>query len=664
MNAYRSEVDGLRALAVLAVMLFHADVGIAPGGFVGVDVFFVISGYLITGLLSHDLARNALSFSNFYARRARRLLPALALVVIATGVGALLWMPHDHRADHFRLMTAVALFHSNFVLGATTGYFDAPAEDRPLLHTWSLGVEEQFYFVFPFLLLVLWRRGRTQVFLWITLLLLASLLVSEIGWRHHRQPNFFFTPSRLWELLLGSLAALWSSKQRPPTGGLKLHRDGALAAIGLGAIIGSMALLDRNTPSPSVAILVPTFGTALVLIGGRSGTLVARLFSMRPLVAVGLISYSAYLWHQPVLAFARMQSLEPLAPMVRWGLIAGTLALAGVTWKFVEQPFRHANPMSDRKTLVSAVLVTAVLVGLGLAGQLLAQTQRGGVPESVTRSMAAPPRSNQCFDIPQAHSRPAEWMCPVNPGAQRRPSFIVLGDSHALQVLETFELAAQQVQRSGIFAGFSGCAPLLAVYPLTRPDQATQDCHALNQRVLAFAKAQKVQDIYLVAKWSYYTDFWNGTSYLNAIGFRRGDIISLDNSRKAFRHGVMSTVQAYRALGIHVHVLEQAPQQLYPPVAVYERAWAQPASVEQSLRALSVTRAQHRQQQSQPRSVFDEARAQGHMSLMSLDDLLCQDDVCVIGRADSSYYQDQSHLSDAGAKRLLPALSVSLSARR
>lgn len=664
MNAYRSEIDGLRAIAVLAVMLFHAGVGLAPGGFVGVDVFFVISGYLITGLLVHDLSHQRLSLSHFYARRARRLLPALALVMIACAIGALLWMPHPLRSDHFRLMVAVALFHSNFVLGATTGYFDAPAEDRPLLHTWSLGVEEQFYFVFPVLLIALWKRGRTHALIWLCVVLLMSLVISEIGWRHHRQANFFFTPSRLWELLLGSIAALWTSGKRSEPSGV-LHRwGGAFAAIGLGTIIGSIALLDRNTPSPSAAILAPTFGTVLVLVGGRAGTLVGTLLSMRPLVAVGLISYSAYLWHQPVLAFARLQSLEPLPPMVRWGLLAGTLALAGFSWKFVEQPFRHSLRMSDRKTLSGAALLTACLVGLGLAGQLLAQTQRGGVPESVIQSMAVPPRSKECFDIVQAHSRPSGWMCPVNPDPQRSASFVVVGDSHALQVLETFELAARRAQRTGIFTGFSGCAPLLGVHPLTRPDQATQNCHALNQRVLAYAKAQKIRDIYLVAKWSYYTDFWNGTGYLNAIGFRPGDVISLENSRKAFRHGVTTTVQAYKALGIQVHVLEQAPQQLYPPLAIYERAWTQPAAVEQSLRAMSVTRAQHRQQQSQPRSVFDEASSHGNLTLLSLDDLLCQGEVCLVGRADQSYYQDQSHLSDPGAKRLLPALAASLSNRR
>jgi peptidoglycan/LPS O-acetylase OafA/YrhL len=663
-ETYRPEIDGLRAIAVVAVIFFHAGVPGVPGGFVGVDVFFVISGFLITSLILEDQARGQFALGSFYARRARRILPALTVMLLACTVPALLLMSPAQQMDFFRMMTAVALFFSNVVLAGTTGYFDGPAEERPLLHTWSLSVEEQYYFLFPLLLLAGWKLRPRRLATLLVVLAIASLALAEAGWRHYRGPNFFFTPSRVWELLAGSLAAFAATRGPTPPSAPAAHRRQALALVGLVAIGCALLLFDRQTPTPSLFLLAPVGGTVLVLLYGTQGTWTAKLLSVPPLVGVGLVSYSAYLWHQPLLAFAKVNRLEPLPAATLAGLVVATFTIAFLSWRFVEQPVRRAKHMPVVQTLIIAIACSAMLALMGVGGRLAAQSASGAVPASVTRAFQPPPRAKECFDIAYAHSKAEGWACGINAGAQPTPTFVVFGDSHALQVLTAFEEAGRQAGRSGLFMGFSGCAPLLGVYPLTRPDQATQDCHALNERVLHHIRKNGLKQLILVAKWSYYTDFWNGTSYINAIGLRKDEAVTLENSRRAFREGVLHTVQTYKAIGVNVVVIEQVPQQAYPPPAVYDRVWSSPGTAAHQLKQLSIKRSQHRTLQTFPTSVFEEGKRFGNLTVLNFDDLLCEGNICPMGTPGTSYYQDQSHLSDDGAKRLVPGFARLLAAPR
>lgn len=656
---YRPEIDGLRALAVLPVILFHAHVGPFTGGFIGVDVFFVISGFLITSILLREQAEGQFSMARFYARRARRILPALAVVLLACLPVAWQALDTEALADFGWMLAATALAGSNFLLAATTGYFDGPAELRPLLHTWSLAVEEQFYLVFPLYLLAVAHWPRRRAALGLGLIALASLALAQWGTGAYTQANFFLAPGRVWELAVGCLCAYVVSARQPVTVPLMLRQG--LAAVGLAAIVASCLALNASTPSPGVQIVPAVLGTAAVLLWGTQDTWVGRVLALRPLVTIGLISYSAYLWHQPLLAFARHLHEGPLPGRWRVALIAATLVLAALTWRLVEQPFRLSwRGAAPRRVLLVAGGVMAALVVAGAALAVSAPVLRPPMPAAVQAAFQPPARTQACFDRPFAHREPQNW-CRIDGAAGARPSFLLFGDSHALQVLDAFQAAAQQAGRSGVFTGFSGCAPLLGVVPLTRPDQTRMDCAALNQQALAFARENGIRDVYLVAKWSYYTDPWLGGSYLNAIGLAPGAPITVASSRAAFETGFLATARAYAAAGIRLHVIEQVPQQMHDPRATYRLAHRADDGGASVLQARAVSREAHRALQAFPSGVFHRAGLPP-LDVLNFDDLFCDATRCPAGVPGMPYYMDHSHLSAAGAERLVPRLADRLRA--
>lgn len=348
---------------MLPVVLSHSNFSLFSGGFVGVDVFFVISGFLITGIIIEELEKGRFSLARFYERRARRILPALFVVIAACIPFTWVWMLPDTLENFGQSVVATLLFANNLLLAKTSGYWDIEAEFKPLLHTWSLGVEEQYYLVFPLLMLILWRWGRKPALIAIVVMLVASLIACEIGWRSHPAANFYLTTSRAWELLLGSVCAFVSVR-------LDRRYNEVLSTIGMILIAIAIFGYDSNVPFPSLFTLVPVVGTGLVLLFARQGTVVCRILSLSPLVGIGLISYSVYLWHQPLIALARIYSPDPPDAAAMSILIAATFVLSWLTWKYVETPFRNRSVMPIRT--VSAGLATAatVLIAVGFAAHL------------------------------------------------------------------------------------------------------------------------------------------------------------------------------------------------------------------------------------------------------------------------------------------------------
>lgn len=358
---YRSEIDGLRALAVLPVILFHAGFPIFSGGFVGVDIFFVISGYLITGIIAAEMAEDRFSFQRFYARRARRILPAqYALLLVTMPIAWLVLWPMD-LVEFAKALIYLALFGANLLYYKSSGYFDTSAELKPLLHTWSLSVEEQFYFIFPAILLLVWRWKKQASLTIVASLTLLSLAYAQ--WQVHRYPAaaFYLLPARFWEIGLGAVISL----SDPYRFTIEKRLGGVAGVSGLLLIVVAIFAFDPHTPNPSLYTLLPTLGAALILRYAKSGTWAAKVLTLRLLVGIGLISYSAYLWHQPVLAFARHITPNGLSDLLKVTLILMTFLAAWLSWRFVELPFRRQSQASNGRIATLALLSGLVLLAMG-----------------------------------------------------------------------------------------------------------------------------------------------------------------------------------------------------------------------------------------------------------------------------------------------------------
>jgi len=359
---YRAEIDGLRALAVLPVILFHAGFESFSGGYVGVDVFFVISGYLIASIIISDLANNKFSIVNFYERRARRLLPALFFVLATCLPFAWLWLSPNDLKDFGQSLIAVSTFSANILFWVESGYFDTATELKPLLHTWSLAVEEQYYVLFPVLLFVIWRLGVKWMVTILSIIFVGSLAVAH--WSAYTSPsaNFYLLHTRVWELLVGVFAAFFLRYKN------HLRSDIAnqvLSFLGLGMVIYSIVWFDDTTPFPSLYALVPTVGTGLLIVSAVPKTYAHKVLSLKPFVGIGLISYSAYLWHQPMLAFARHRLNEDVSDLLLLALCAISLVLAWFSWRFVERPFRAKDGISRRTIFAIAIVGLIAFISVG-----------------------------------------------------------------------------------------------------------------------------------------------------------------------------------------------------------------------------------------------------------------------------------------------------------
>lgn len=396
---YRPEIDGLRAIAVLPVILFHAGFEVFSGGFVGVDIFFVISGFLITSILIEELERGDFSVLRFYERRARRILPALFVVMAACLPFAYLWMLPAQLEDFAQSLVAVVFSVSNVLFWREDGYFAAAAELKPLLHTWSLGVEEQYYLLFPAFLLMFWRIGRSRVLFIVMAMALLSLGAAELGWRYKPSAAFYLAPTRAWELFAGSICGFLTVGRGPQS-------SNAASLAGVALIGFSIFSYDSTTPFPGLYALAPVVGTVLVIVFAAPATVVARVLSKPPFVGVGLISYSAYLWHQPLFAFARLRSLAEPGPVLMATLACVALALAWVTWYFVEQAFRKRPVplLATRRTLfVTSGAVGAAFVLAGAAVLTFKDDLRADW-------LARHPESAQIFNLLEKAKQQGNWI--------------------------------------------------------------------------------------------------------------------------------------------------------------------------------------------------------------------------------------------------------------
>ncbi len=345
--SYRPDVDGLRAVAVLSVVFCHAGFGF-PGGYIGVDVFFVISGFLIAGLIYKELRQGTFTLANFWERRVRRILPALLVVTVVTMIAGWFILMPDAYLSLGKSVVGLALLGSNVQFWRDTNYFESAAEEKPMLHTWSLSVEEQFYLFVPLFLLILARKSQLhRAFLLLAAAAILSFGVSIYGSHRYPTATFYLLPTRAWELFAGALLAFFPDKWFAVSARWKE----AAAVLGMALILIPCFVYDHETRFPGLTALPPVLGTALVIWSGTLSTqfpLLSRVLAWRPVVFIGLISYSLYLWHWPMLSFSRYQSIKTLPGLDRLILVLVSVVVATISWRFVETPFRSPQVSSGK----------------------------------------------------------------------------------------------------------------------------------------------------------------------------------------------------------------------------------------------------------------------------------------------------------------------------
>lgn len=372
----RSDIDGLRAVAVLPVIFFHIGFPFFSGGYVGVDVFFVISGYLITSIILKGLEKGSFSLKGFYINRARRLLPALSFMLAITIPIALIVMLPANLDAFFRSVIATLFFSSNLYFWRQTNYFSDAAELQPLIHTWSLGIEEQYYLLFPIFLIFLWKRKKILIPTAISLVFLLSFVFGTWGpelFNFSRATAYYLLPTRGWEILLGSISALFLYNKAFTESPLFYHCRSILSLIGFGMIFYAILMFSPSTPYPSTYTLMPTVGTFLIIVFNSKSSFLHKLLSINLLVYVGLLSYSAYLWHQPLIALSRHYLLDFPGITTNLLIVILTFVMAYISYKFVETPLRNKQKTSNtRFTRVIGFAITVIIIisisGISLKG--------------------------------------------------------------------------------------------------------------------------------------------------------------------------------------------------------------------------------------------------------------------------------------------------------
>ncbi len=620
---YRAEIDGLRAVAVVPVILFHAGYSLFSGGFIGVDVFFVISGYLITSIILKELEAGTFSFSSFYERRARRILPALFLVMICCIPFAWMWMMPLELKAFAVSMASVVVFASNIIFWRQSGYFDTAAELKPLLHTWSLAVEEQFYIVFPIALLLIWRFGRRVTVLSIAVVAAVSFLLCEYASHNHPSFNFYWAITRAWELMAGSLCVF--ATIRP-----NRARDDVLSAFGLALIIGSVFWFDNSTRFPSANALLPVGGACLIILFANKATFTARLLSIRPIVGIGLISYSAYLWHQPLFAFARIRAITEPSMWLMAGLALAVFPLAWLTWRYVETPFRSRGKLVtiSRQRLVQVSMATAIAVtGFGVAGHLT-----WGFPNRLSASEA---HAHDRVRVNHGLSVQCEGTFTLSDACRtsKNPSVLLWGDSFAMHLAGMLKSSTPPI--NFVQHTLTSCAPIItATAGLINSD--TVRCSEFNKKV--FDWLNNSPEIQLVILSSPFSGFAKGTVIDHA------SQSAIKGSEDVLSSQLIKTIRKINSLGKNVIVV--AP----PPGAGFDVGGCLRKSVqfgqdphECEFQATKWTES--------TRSIYRALEAvRPHADIIWPHHWFCKDDFCNPIQDGIWIYRDAGHLSHEGSQ--------------
>lgn len=636
---YRPDIDGLRAVAVLPVILFHAGFGFFSGGFIGVDVFFVISGYLITSILVNDIEKGQFSIVNFYERRARRILPALFLVISICALFAWKWMLPNQMKDFSQSLVAVSLFASNVLFWLESGYFAAASEQKPLLHTWSLAVEEQYYLFFPLFLLFAWRFGKSQVFWIIVVLTICSLALSEWAWRNEASANFYLAPMRAWELFIGSIAVFIEKGSR------SVKPNNALSLCGLLAVFFAIFAYDENTPIPSLYALVPTLGVLLIILFSDEETLVAKILSSKLLVGIGLISYSAYLWHQPIFAMARIRLFVEPTVALKLALCIFSLVLAFISWKFVEQPFRRAAFISRKGIFIFSAFGLFIVSLFGFWGTWSEGFPALRFPNAPQLASIYPPAEQRvASEVRSDNGRTCyllgldlleEEVCATN---SLEPKYLIAGNSKAMAFYSAFH--ADLIDEPAMLIAAHSCPtyPNLTYTPTHQRDWGN-NCTAISKKIVEVsASIESIETVVIVVHAVDVSD--NESRY-----FVEGNPLT---NREAFRLGFGFLIDELAKLGLNVVFVTDVPDLERDPFwCIYNSSGTEFSS------SCSPTEATVRAAYSDYYSEVQRIKELHQVKVYDSTDFFCRNVLCQFYADGRLLYFDRTHLAPYGASLLI-----------
>lgn len=652
MQKYLPHIDGLRAIAVLPVLLFHAGLDLFSGGYVGVDVFFVVSGYLITSIIIAEIEQNNFSILTFYERRARRILPALFLVMFISSFAAIAIMRPSELLQFGRSLIAVSLFVSNILFWREAGYFETSSEEKPLLHTWSLAVEEQFYLLFPlFLLFAINLFPRRYLTAFLAFGILISLMMAEYASHNYPVLNFYFGPTRAWELLIGCVCAFIGSRG-------KVRNASYYSTIGLVFIITAMFGFDASTRFPSIYTLLPVAGTCLIIVYGSSG-ITGRFLSIKPLVWIGLLSYSIYLWHQPVLAFFRLSTENVAFNLPIYLSIVGCLAY--LSWRFFEQPFRDKSRVSRRFVFWFSGLSMSAFIAFGF---FLIYT--GGLSSRFSDQELAfiePPHSEYSCDVRNVPSLVGLSSCSYGAINGER-KIAVLGDSHAdalaIVLDPLFKKKAYQATRYD----FTDCHPILGIYDSRhrRPSQ----CAELLKNFPTYL-ANNYHEIILHIRWTFrlypvegsitslnFDNKKGGVEHKNAPRVNYVPNEGKDVSGEAKRRALIAYVQSLQATGLPITIIGPVPEPGWHIGKTNMKHYLRGENMPE----LSNSKNQFLRRNSYILDILASFEPSDDLRIIYPHKSLCDDSKCMVQTKSEALYWDDDHLSEGGVLRALSELSV------
>ncbi|WP_300532359.1 acyltransferase family protein [uncultured Mameliella sp.] len=650
---YRGDIDGLRALAVLAVVLYHFGLPLS-GGFVGVDIFFVISGFLIGGILWREYdSTGRISLPSFYIRRFRRLAPAFfAMLLVTTALGWILLLPFEFR-EYGKAVIASTVYLSNVLFFRQAGYFDTASEDKPLLHTWSLAVEEQFYIFLPLAIVLLarWRWGVIGVLIacW-ALSLAACVLVTPLS----HTATFYLFPFRAWELLSGVLLAIWGHETRATWRG-----HPALSSVGLVMVLASIWFIPAGPLFPGLLAIPPVLGAVLLLSSGTGVCAVNRLLTHPWMRMVGLISYSLYLWHWPVYTLATsLRGDMGLPESFVW--MALSFGLAWLSWRFIEQPVRHARALTGRAVFAGMALASTAALALGAVlfkGDGLPARFGPEARVHIAASGDFLQDWSRCY-TPDDGPLDGLEVCPIGP--EGAPRLLVWGDSHVRAMKEGLDVAAHEAEVPGIILWRAGCPPLFGLRKVESAATAAQDmaCTQANTQIRqALPALDSLESVLLIGRWSYYATG-------QGVGLNAHDRIALHPTDRPestqvtqpqlLAEAARDTVAELRRHVPRVHVLRQPPEiPLYDSrIAAREAAHAglplaAPARTETSMPADAIVL----------RATLSDApwlplAEEGRITFLDSWPQFCSQDTCSAVQAGQGQYFDNNHLTNSAAIRI------------